>query len=273
VIWIFMENHGYADVVGSPSAPYINETLIAGCGLATNYRTLTHLSLPNYIGAVTGLGLRELGPFLADCNPGGSCLTAAPSLFAQVRSWRAYEESMAMNCQPTGFVGYAVRHNPPPYLTALAGCATRDLPYTELARDLANRTLPAFAFITPDTLDDMHDGQDPAAIERGDAWLASELPRLLGSRAYRSGRMVVFVTFDEGRGGSIGQDCLGEDGDESCHVPTIVMSASTRPGTRSARPFDHYSLLRTTEELLGVGRRHFLGRARSARSMRRAFRL
>src|SRR2546428_9232326 len=35
VVWIWMENHSYGDIVGSPNAPFIN-SLIAGCGLATN---------------------------------------------------------------------------------------------------------------------------------------------------------------------------------------------------------------------------------------------
>jgi len=135
VVWIWMENHNYGHVVGSPNAPYING-LIAECGLATNFHNLTHVSLPNYIGAVTGLGLSELQPFLMDCNPGGSCLTDANSLFAQVASWKAYMESMTTNCQMVGFAPYAVRHNPPPYLTSLGGCDTFDVPYPELQADL-----------------------------------------------------------------------------------------------------------------------------------------
>lgn len=40
---------------------------------------------------------------------------------------------------------YAVRHNPPPFYTSLAGCSTFDVPYTQLAGDLAANTLPAFS--------------------------------------------------------------------------------------------------------------------------------
>src|SRR6266851_2698888 len=38
VIWVWMENHSYGDIIGNTSqAPYIN-TLAGQCGLATNYQ-------------------------------------------------------------------------------------------------------------------------------------------------------------------------------------------------------------------------------------------
>ena len=272
VVWIWMENHSYGDIVGSPNAPFIN-SLIAGCGLATNFHNITHVSLPNYLGAVSGLSLAELQPFLFDCSPSGACSTTADSIFARVPSWKAYEESMLTNCQMTGFVGYAVRHNPPPYFTSLSGCTTFDVPYTELQTDLDQDALPAFSFITPNTVDDMHDGPDPAAIQAGDLWLQNELPKILNSAAYQSGTTAVFVTFDEGEapGFSFGEDCATNTTDESCHVVTIAISPSTPPGTVSARLFNHYSLLKTTLRLLGI--RGHLGKSRSAHNMRRRFKL
>ena len=269
VLWIWMENHSFGQIVGSSAAPYIN-ALIADCGLATNYHNITHVSLPNYIGAATGLALPDLLKFDLDCSPSATCSTDAASIFAQVPSWRGYMESMLMNCQTTGFVGYAVRHNPPPYLTSLSGCSAFDVPYTELQTDLDNDTLPAFAFVTPNTVHDMHDGPDPTAIQNGDMWLSTELPKILNSAAYQARRTVVFVTFDEGAGGGVGEDCAANAADESCHVVTIVVSPSTPRGATSDRPFTHYSLLKTTERLLGV---RGLGLARRARSMRHAFRL
>ena len=273
VVWILMENHSFGQIVDSPSAAFING-LIADCGLATNYHNITHVSLPNYVGAVTGLALPDLLKFDLDCSPSATCSTDANSIFAQVPSWKGYMDSMATNCQTTGFVGYAVRHNPPAYLTSLVGCAVSDVPYPELQADLDADTLPAFSFITPNTVTDMHDGPDPGAIQHGDTWLAAELPKILGSAAYQSGQTVVFVTFDEGENGpgfAIGEDCAQNTTDESCHIPTIVISPSTPPGATSTRLFNHYSLLRTTEQLLGVRRK--LGLARRARSMRRPFNL
>src|SRR5690349_4616970 len=54
VAWIWMENRSYTSVAGSSQAPYLN-SLAAQCGLATNYHNLTHPSLPNYLGATSGL--------------------------------------------------------------------------------------------------------------------------------------------------------------------------------------------------------------------------
>src|SRR5919108_5432963 len=48
VVWIVMENKSFGDVIGNKAdAPYIN-SLAASCGLATNYNTSVHPSLPNY---------------------------------------------------------------------------------------------------------------------------------------------------------------------------------------------------------------------------------
>jgi hypothetical protein len=53
-------------------------------------------------------------------------------------------------------------------------------------------------------------------------------------------------------------------------VPTLVISPSTPAGTTSGTFFSHYSLLATTEQLLGLPR---LGQAVSAATMTAAFRL
>jgi hypothetical protein len=54
-------------------------------------------------------------------------------------------------------------------------------------------------------------------------------------------------------------------------VSTIVVAPSVPPGTRDGTPFNHYSLLRTTEEMLGLPTS--LGAAATASSMRAAFHL
>jgi phosphatidylinositol-3-phosphatase len=63
----------------------------------------------------------------------------------------------------------------------------------------------------------------------------------------------VFVTWDEGVDGS------------SNRVATVVLGPSVTPGTRTSTRFTHYSLLRTTEQLLGLP---LLGHAKAARGMR-----
>jgi phosphatidylinositol-3-phosphatase len=68
---------------------------------------------------------------------------------------------------------------------------------------------------------------------------------------------VLIITWDE------------DDGHSGNQVATIVVSPYTTPGATSGTAFTHYSLLRTTEELLGIST--FLGNAASATSMRSAF--
>jgi hypothetical protein len=258
VIWIWMENHSYDSIIGSPQAPYENG-LAAACGLATNDHNITHPSLPNYIGATSGLPFSELTPFVTDCNPSAPCRTAVASVFSQAPSWKAYEESMPSNCDRHDSGNYAVRHNPPPYFTTLTGCSTNDVPYTALAGDLNDGNLPAFSFVTPNLVHDTHN----ARVGVGDRWLKVHLPKIFASAAYKAGTTVVVLTWDEGEGGR-SLHCTANTSDIGCHIATIVISPSTVPGTRSHTLFSHYSLLRTTEELL---RLPLLGRAAAAKSM------
>ena len=267
VIWIWMENHSSRAIVGSSQAPYLS-ALARACGLASNYHNITHPSLPNYIAATSGLSYSSLQGFLSDCDPGAGCDTSARSIFGQGETWTAYEESMPSDCDPGNSGEYAVRHNPPAYYTMLRGCSAYDVPYSRLAADLAHDQLPAFSFITPNLIDDMHDG----TVADGDAWLSRNLPAILGSAAYRNGSTAIFITWDEGEGGGYasGEQCATSTTDVSCQVATLVISPSTKPGTRSGTLFNHYSLLGTAEQLLGLPE---LGLAAAYPTMTKAFNL
>jgi phosphatidylinositol-3-phosphatase len=267
VIWIWMENHSSGTIVGSSQAPYLS-TLARECGLATNYHNITHPSLPNYVAATSGLPYSALQDFLSDCDPGAGCDTSAPSIFGQGETWRAYEESMPSDCDGSDSGTYAVRHDPPAYYTTLRGFPAFDVPYSRLATDLAHNQLPAFSFITPNLIDDMHDG----TVADGDTWLSRNLPAILGSAEYRDGSTAVFITWDEGEDGGYasGESCATNTTDVSCHIATLVISPSTKTGTRSGMLFNHYSLLATAEQLLGLPK---LGLAAVYPTMTKAFNL
>jgi hypothetical protein len=253
VVWIWLENHGYGAIVGSPAAPAINR-IGHRCGIATNYHSLAHPSLPNYIAATSGLSLGALGPLRDDCNATGACHTGAASIFSLAPSWGAYAESMHRPCTHW-FTGlYAASHNPAVYYTGLDGCGAHDVSLRALGPALAADTLPASVFIAPNMCDGMHN----RSVTTGDAWVGRMVRRLAASPAYRRGTMAIFVTWDES---------AADDADD--RVATLVISPSTPAHTRSGRWFDHYSLLRTTEEMLGIDR--LLGEARRAPSMRAAF--
>ncbi len=255
VVWVVMENKDYSEIIGSSNAPYLNGVANA-CGLATNFSAESHPSVPNYLAMTSGSTQGISG----DPYPTDAPLRVA-SIFSQLgRQWRALEESMPSNCDRTNEGLYDVNHNPAPYYTNLAKrCSRRDVPLTRRP-DLSAR----FTFVTPNLCHDMHScpttGEDVGAQTRaGDTWLSTWLPKLLNSAQYRSGSTAIFITWDE------------NDVGEGEQVATIVISPYTRRGTRSARPFNHYSLLRTTEDMLGI--HTHLGGAAAASSMRSAFHL
>src|SRR5262249_48878039 len=142
VIWIWMENHSFGDIIGNASqAPYIN-SLAARCGLATNYHNTTHPSLPNYLAATSGLAQAHL-PVLsfADCSPSVICRPPPPTILGQGETGKASKKSMPPTCPPSTPGKYRVSPTPPPYYTSLSGCASHDVPYTQLATDLASNAL------------------------------------------------------------------------------------------------------------------------------------
>jgi hypothetical protein len=248
VVWIVMENKAASDVIGSASAPFENR-LAHQCGLATNFSAESHPSLPNYIAMTSGAaqGITD------DGDPSVHPLVSA-SIFSQLGSrWRVLAESMPSNCALSDSGSYAVRHNPATYYTGVRQqCFRQDVPLTK-SPHLSGR----FTFIAPNLCHDTHD----CSTSTGDRWLSGFIPKILNGSDYRSGATAVFITWDEGE----------NNGSTANHVPTIVVSPYTRRGSRSSRPFNHYSLLRTTEEMLGIAT--YLGHAASAPSMRSAFHL
>ena len=243
VIWVVMENKARAEIIKSPSAPYVNE-LAAQCGSAANFFAEGHPSLPNYIAMTSG---STHG--ITDDNLPSSHRLNVPSIFSQLgRSWRALQESMPSNCRHTAAGEYAPRHNPATYYTNIArACATQDVPLTTRP-DLSAR----FTFVTPNLCNDTHD----CSVATGDHWLRSFLGKIFASAEYNAGKTAVFLTWDE------------DDSSSSNHIATIVATQSVRPGTAPSPRFNHYSMLRTTEEMLDLG---LVGDAARATSMRSAF--
>jgi len=254
VVWIVMENKSWHDVMGT-SSPAPNIKRLAGlCGAASAFYGEAHPSLPNYI-AMTSGGTQGVTD---DRGPGSHPLSV-DNIFQQVGDWRTLEESMPTSCSRSGSGDYFARHNPALYYAGLQpSCPTRDVPLGKTP-DLSAR----FTFITPNGCHNMDTsscaGTWAGIVQLGDNWLASFLKTVFATPQYRSGTTAVFVTWDESSHGSAA----------SQKIPTLVIAPSVRPGTVAAERFDHYAVLRTTEELLGL--RPFLGAAATAPSMRTAF--
>src|SRR5579884_3564 len=242
VVVIVMENHNYGRLIGASDAPYINQ-LASECGLATNYSAVSHPSLPNYLALTAGstFGITD------DKNPSGHPLGSS-SIFSQLGSnWRALDESMPSNCYASDSGTYVAHHNPAAYYTSVASsCKSLDTPLGSTP-DLS----AAFTFITPNQCDNMHD----CAVSSGDNWLKAFVPKLIQSPQYQAANTVIFVTWDEGSS-------------SDNQVVTEVIAPTVTPGLKVGTPFTHYSLLRTSEELLGLP---LLGNAANAASMRSGF--
>ena len=246
VVWIVMENKGYGDVIGNADSPYIT-ALGKACGVASRFFAETHPSAPNYIAMTSGgtQGLTDDGdPFERPID--------APSIFSQLGSggWRALLEAMPSNCRTKYLLPeYYARHNAAAYYTNIrAACKRYDVPLRRTP-DLSAR----FTYIAPNSCHSMH----TCDTATGDAWLRQFMPKVLKSAQYRSGGTAVFLTWDE-------------SDDKANRIPTLVIAPSVKPRTIVGARFDHYSLLRTTEQLLGL--KKFLGKAATAPSMRPAFR-
>ncbi|HEY3763910.1 MAG TPA: alkaline phosphatase family protein [Gaiellales bacterium] len=261
VLTIVFENTDLASIVGSPEAPNLN-ALASSCGLATDYHGLQFPSLPNYIALTSG----QIPPSIAgdgvngrDCVPSPTCQSTDPSIFTQIDAaaaatppaplnWRTYAESMPGNCGLANDADYAPRHNPAVYYTQdAAACALDDVPSGTpaagaLQSDLAAGTLPSYGLFIPNLCNDGHDSCNGAnRVAEEDATVGAWMPAILASPDYQSGHLLVVLTADTSQSAANGN-----------LLATVLVNQDVPAATQVATRFDHYSLLRLDEELLGL---------------------
>ncbi len=273
VIWIMFGARGFSNIIGKHTKAYYLNTLAGECGLATQYYSVTHPALPNLIAAVSG---STDGIIKNTCS---DCPVSVRSVFHQVPNWGVYMQSMPTACAAADTGGYVARTNPGLLFTGVP-CRAHDHPLGTpssgaLAKALDTGTLPRLTVIVPDDCSSMSFSRDCRVHKQGqfvglgDGWVSGWMKRLLNSKEYTAGTTAIFITWVDGTPGTPrGYNCA-KTPLASCHVPALVVAPSVKPGTEVATPFTHYSLLRTTEVLLGV-RKH-LGAARSAPGMRVPF--
>ncbi len=262
VFMILMENKNWAEVKGSASAPYLNDTLLPASSYAENYRGPNggnlHPSEPNYIWLEAGdnFGIQS------DDDPAQNHLPTDQHLVnlleAQHITWRSYQEDISgTDCPLTGVKNYAPKHNPMVFFddvidynaqTMAANllaprCVTHVRPLDELATDLQRGTVAGYNFVTPNQCNDMHSTCAPQndEIKQGDDWLAKWIPIIQQSAAYRNGGAIV-LTWDEAE---LAHGCLG-----NCEIGMIVLSPLAKGGGYSNTiPYDHSSTLKTIQEI------------------------
>jgi hypothetical protein len=186
---------------------------------------------------------------------------------------------------------YAARHNPFLYFHAViddeASCKAHVVPLfhtasagsaTDLPTDLKKvATTPAFSFITPNLCDDAHDAtcagknidgkNNQGGLYAADRFLRKVVPLIQASPAYQADGMII-VTIDESgdTGTAAGATaCCGEPTGPNTPLPgqvgpgggrigTVLLSKRfVKPGTVSDVPYNHYSFLRSMEDLFRIG--------------------
>ena len=91
----------------------------------------------------------------------------------------------------------------------------------------------------------------PDPIAGGDNWLSTWIPILTSGPDYTSGNLLIDVVWDEGRGGDDGRGLHRPRRPPTASCPTSSSRRTRRQSCRATN-FSHYSLLKTTEELLGL---------------------
>jgi hypothetical protein len=201
-------------------------------------------------------------------------------------TWKAYMQSLPFAgadveywpvLGSTTYKLYAQKHNPFMYFSYIRSSASRmanivTLP--QLDYDLANNKVPNFVWISPDQCNDMHgvgngtplgypqctapsSGLDHGAIQLGDTFLQQTVTKIMSSPAWTK-QSIMVIAWDEddyndyptgccssptGTAGSFG-NVLG-----GALTPAIVIQDASPAHRQSNRPYNHYSLLGTIQQL------------------------
>jgi hypothetical protein len=236
--------------------------------------------LPGTIGAdgqAMGLG----------CVYPSAVKTVANQLEDKGLTWGGYMEDMANNptqaptCRhpdlgtqdttqsPKTGDQYAARHNPFVYFHSIIdtpSCAANDVPLDRLPAALeTTAATPNLVFITPNLCNDGHDTPcvdgKPGGLVSPNAFLQTWVPRIIGSPAYKQDGLLI-ITFDES--GSGAEACCTTSapntpnqggtsaGSGGGRVGAVLLSPWVTPNTKSSTKFNHYSLLRSIEDVFAL---------------------
>lgn len=248
VVIVVLENHSASDVLGNPAMPYFN-ALASQYSLADNYFANTHPSIGNYLMLTTGQIETSDDHFTGTISGDN----IARALIAAGKSWKVYLEGLpAVGHTGGDAYPYVKHHNPFSYFSDIlnsSSLAANLVPFPQLSLDLAAGTLPAFAFIVPDLLNDAHDCPgaapvcaDSAKLAAADTWLSQQIDPLLKSPAFANG--VLIITWDEGNAAD-----LANGGGQ---VATVLAGPRVKTAYRSITFYQHQSTLRLVLDLLQV---------------------
>lgn len=238
VVVVVEENHSYDEVIGNSGMPYFN-SLASTYGLATQYYADLHPSIPNYFMLTTGDIVNVDDAFSGTVNSDN----VVRELNAAGKSWKSYAESLPN----PGYLGgdvypYVKHHNPFAYfkdVTQQPAQAAKVVPFTQFSAELALGQLPNFSFVTPNLLNDAHDG----TLTQADNWLKANIGPLISNSQFQADGLLI-ITFDEGASSDLDHG--------GGHVATVVISPKGKRKYQSTTYYQHASVLRQVLESLGV---------------------
>jgi hypothetical protein len=194
--------------------------------------------------------------------------------------------------QPAAGISYTTFRNPFLYFHEVIdspSCATDDVGIGQLGSDLASpKHTPSLSYIVPSLCDDGRD--TPCApgkatgLPSAESFLRKVVPEILASKAYKESGLLA-ITVDQAPATGIEADsssCCGQprfpglpasaspSGGPPIQLPpsgggqvgALLLSPFVRGGTLDQDPYNHFSLLRTIEDLFGLGHLGYAGRAK-----------
>jgi hypothetical protein len=230
-----------------PAVRHVFLVLLSGAGggfdedlrkqgeLISGYAAVTQGELANEVALISG---QDPTPAIsADC-PQYDCLyppeveTVAGQLSAAGKTWRAYVEDQPSPCSHADSPSSAAWRNPFVYFHSVVDgpdCANFDIGLDQLAFDLtAADTTASLSVIVPNRC---HDGSGTCAGDR-DSFLGATVDQIVRSPAYQEGGLIAITS---AQGGGL-----------------LLISQQVEPGSSGVGSYDHYSLLRSIEDLFAL---------------------
>ena len=265
------ENRSYERVVGSAAMPYLNSLLARGA-VATQFYSNMHGSLENYLVLASGQYLTHNNDTLAVFNVDN----IERHLLINGMTFKSYAQTLPYAGYTGLFSGaYMKRHAPLPYFSEMAHSSLlkNHVSTSELAKDIANGTLPNFAFITPDGNHDMHNCSANLNIcfAAADSFLKNTIGPLLASPPFQpGGDGVLIIWADEADLGSDNRCSATVLSGCGGHILVAMIGPQVKAGYKSTTTYHHQSVLRTALEAMGTTA-NFPAAANTAPDMREFF--
>ncbi|HXT15708.1 MAG TPA: alkaline phosphatase family protein [Gemmatimonadaceae bacterium] len=248
----------------------------------------TQIDCPRFIDFVDTASAKDGQPAGYGCVYPARIQTVADQLDAKGLTWKAYMEDMGATptrepatcahpvigsidstSRATALDNYATKHNPFVYFHSIIDtprCQQNVGPLTGFEQDLQSAATTAnFNFISPSLCHDGHDhpcrNGEAGGLISADEFLRHWVPIITASPAFRADGLLI-ITFDEALTIDATACCHeqpgpnvlrpGINGPGGGRIGAVLLSRYIKPGTVSKVPYNHYSLLRSVEDIFGL---------------------